>query len=386
MSSEISIILTLSVIIFLSPFISKVVKIPITPVEILIGSIAGYFGFVSSNNHLLQLVAEFGFLYLMFLAGVEVNLKKLFEIDRTLLKHGVFYLILLYGLSIAISYYLNISQVFMVILPLISVGLIVALTKEYGKDVNWLKMSMTIGILGEVVSIAVLTLVAGMLEFGLGFEFYKTIAFLLLFLFVFIMLFKLLRVLFWWYPEIKVYLMPHFDKDEKDIRISMAIFFITIGITLYLHLEVAFGAFLAGVFIATFFEHKTELPHKLESFGFGFLVPIFFVYIGASFKLEAIFMEGLIGNAFLIVGLMILVRLLSSLVFLKFLKFKEVVLFALSQSMPLTLLIAVATLAYHSKSISEVYYFSFILASLIEVIISMIGIKVIRNLRREVTN
>ena len=181
--------------------------------------------------------------------------------------------------------------------------------------------------------------------------------------------------------------MPHFDKDEKDIRISMALFFMTIAITLYLHLEVAFGAFLAGIFIRTFFEHKKELPHKLESFGFGFLVPIFFVNIGASFQIDSILREGLISNALLIVVLMISIRVISSLVFLKILSFKEVILFAFSQSMPLTLLIAVATLAYNSKSISELYYFAFILASLFEVIIGMIGIKVIKSLKkRKVTS
>ncbi len=383
MNNDVSIILSLSFIIFLSPFISKLIKIPITPVEIMLGSIAGYLGFISSNNHLFELIAELGFLYLMFLAGIEVNLRKLLEIDKTLLKQGFIYLVLLYALSIASSYYLNISRVFMVILPLISVGLIVTLTKEYGKDVKWLKLSMLIGTLGEVVSIIVLTFVSGILEFGLGFEFYKTMFFLVLFLILFILLFKLLRVLFWWYPEIKTFLMPHSDKDEKDIRISMALFFITIAITIYLNLEVAFGAFLAGIFIRTFFEHKKELPHKLESFGFGFLVPIFFVNIGASFEINSISREGLICNAVLIVTLMVSIRIISSLVFLKILSFKEVILFALSQSMPLTLLIAVATLAYYSKSISELYYFAFILASLFEVIIGMIGIKIIKGLKKE---
>lgn len=378
MSSEISIIATLSAIIFFSPFLSRLLRVPTTPIEIVLGSIAGYFALIDSENNLFHLVAEFGFLYLMFLAGVEVDLKRLLKIDRVIFKKGVGYITLLYLLSILITYYLNLSNIFIVVVPLISVGLIVALTKEYGKENRWLNLSMQIGTLGEVVSIAVLTFVAGMLEFGLGVEFYKTILFLILFLITFIALFKILRVLFWWYPEIKTYLMPHFDKDEKDIRISMAIFFLTIATTLYLHLEVAFGAFLAGVFIATFFEHKAELPHKLESFGFGFLVPIFFVYIGSSFNIDALFMQGLILKAILIVLFMIGVKFLSSLVFIKDLSLKGVTLFALSQSMPLTLLIAVTTLAYHSNSISQIYYFAFILASLFEVIICMIGIKLLK--------
>jgi len=378
MASEISIIITLSLIILLSPFLSKFVKIPTTPLEIIVGSIAGYFGFISSDNHFFELVAEFGFLYLMFLAGVEVNLKKLLKIDKDLFQKGLAYIFVLFLTSVSITYAFDLAKIFAITTPLISVGLIVALTKEYGKDEDWLKLSMTIGIIGEVVSICVLTFVAGALEFGLTTEFYKSIIYLFLFLLVFFMIFKSLRILFWWYPEIKTFLMPHFDKSEKDIRISMAIFFLTIAITLYLHLEVAFGAFLAGVFIATFFEHKTSLPHKLESFGFGFLVPIFFIYIGSSFKIESIFYDGLLLKAILIVIFMLFVRFLASFVFLNTLGFRKMLLFALSHSMPLTLLIAVATLAYHSVSISKDYYFAFILASLFEVIISMISIKLIK--------
>ena len=45
--------------------------------------------------------------------------------------------------------------------------------------------------------------------------------------------------------------------------------------------------------------------------------------------------------------------------------------------MPLTLLIAVATIAYHSSSIDKLHYFAFILASLFQVIIVTVLIKLI---------
>ena len=45
--------------------------------------------------------------------------------------------------------------------------------------------------------------------------------------------------------------------------------------------------------------------------------------------------------------------------------------------MPLTLLIATSTLAYQAKSIDLLHYNSFILAAIIEVLISMLGIKFI---------
>jgi len=97
---------------------------------------------------------------------------------------------------------------------------------------------------------------------------------------------------------------------------------------------------------------------------------------------------GFVRNAMLITGVMIGFRLAASTVFLNILGLKNTVLFALSHSMPLTLLIAVATIAYKSGGINENFYFSFILASLTQAIIVTICIKILmsyenKNLQKE---
>ncbi len=381
MSNEISIIITLSVIIFISPYLAKIFKIPTTPIEIVLGSLAGYFGFILDNG-LFHLIAEIGFFYLMFLAGTEVNLKVLLNMQKDTLKKSIIYISMLYVLAFIFSRFFHFGDIFIVIMPLISVGLILTLFKEYGKDNLWLNLSMSVGTLGEVVSIMALTLVGAMLEHGIGVELYKALGYLALFLIAMGFLFKFLRVIFWWYPELKTLLVPiNYDKDEKDIRLSMALFFLMIAVMLLLNLEIAFGAFIAGMFIATFFEYKEELPHKLSSFGFGFLVPIFFVYIGSTFKLESLLISGLIETALIITFSMIGIRIFASLIFYRYLGLKQMLLFALSHSMPLTLLIAIATLAYQNNNIDQFHYYGFILASLFQVIITMICIKFINRIK-----
>ena len=80
---------------------------------------------------------------------------------------------------------------------------------------------------------------------------------------------------------------------------------------------------------------------------------------------------------------MILIRFLSSTVFLKDIGLKSTALLALSHSMPLTLIIAVATLAVHNHSISQFYYYAFILSAIFEVIICMIFIRLIPKEEKE---
>lgn len=376
MEGNISIVLTLSAIIAFSPFLAKILKIPTTPVEIILGSILAFFGLLHEHE-LFALVAEFGFLYLMFIAGTEINVKKVLKIDKGLLSRAFIYLSLLYFLSFLSTVYLQLSNVFIAILPLISVGLIATLKKEYGNDTSWLPLAMIVGSVGEIVSITVLTITSEAFVSGIGVELFKTISTLMLFLSVIVLLFYALRVLFWWFPEIAPLLMPHLDNKDQDFRLSMAILFSFIALMMYLDLELAFGAFVAGMFIPTFFEHKHDLPKKLESYGFGFLVPIFFVHVGTSFNLAALYVDGLILTAFLVTALMIGIRVISALVFNQSGSLKDPVLLALSHSMPLTLLIAIATLAYHQHSIDKFHYYAFILASLFEVIIVMIAIKII---------
>lgn len=372
---NVTLIITLSLIIVFSPFIARALKLPTTPIEIILGSLFAYVGFIHDEK-LFELVAEFGFLYLMFIAGTEINLKNVLKTPPVTLKKTALYLVFLYAFSILFSLQFGLGKIFMVLLPLISVGLVASLTKEYGKT-PWLDLSMTVGGIGEVASIFILTITAATLQSGVGLGLVQTIVALLVFIFIMFLIFRIMQLVFWWFPTVATKLMPHEDNKEQDIRLSMGIFFLLLGAMLYLKLELAFGAFLAGIFLPTFFEHKHELPEKLASFGFGFLIPIFFIHIGTIFQLDALLMPGLITKALLITLVMVVMRVVASLVFVKNLGAIDAVLMGLSHAMPLTLLIAMATLAHQAKSIDQLHYYAFILAALFEVIGVMICIKLI---------
>lgn len=66
-----------------SPVVSKIIKAPVVVVEIVLGVVAGYLGLIYADDTL-KLVAKFGFVYLMFLAGIEINFKLVKVIKATL--------------------------------------------------------------------------------------------------------------------------------------------------------------------------------------------------------------------------------------------------------------------------------------------------------------
>ena len=374
MSDDVALMLNLSFIIWLSPFISKMIKMPTAPVEIVIGSIMAYFGLLYENDFF-DLIAEVGFLYLMFLAGMEVNLKQMFEESSGIMKKSFLFIFLLGLLSLIVGLILGFSPTVIISLPLISVGLLASLSKTYDKKEPWLKLAISVGILGEMASIIALTALDAASSVGFGVELFEKLGYLVLFLGGITLIYKLLNLLFWWYPELKKSLMPKFDTSDRDIRLSMALFFIMISIMLSLHLELALGAFIAGVAIGAFFHYNKSLEEKMSSLGFGFLIPIFFIHVGVSFDLKSLAMSGVVSGAVLITISMILIRVLAIFPLRDVASKRDVLISAISLSMPLTLLIAVATIGYNSGSIDIVTYYQLILASLFEVIIAMVIIK-----------
>ena len=115
----------------------------------------------------------------------------------------------------------------------------------------------------------------------------------------------------------------------------------------------------------------------MSSFGFGFLVPIFFIYVGASFDLANIMMPEISLKALLLVVLMFAIRLLAAFSLSFIIGKIQAVIIAFALSMPLTLMIAVATIAEMHRGINVFDYHAVILASILEVIISTIVIKVL---------
>ncbi len=380
MNAEIILILTLAIILLISPFVSNILKLPVSIVEIALGSLANTFGLLH-NNEMFKILAEVGFLYLMLLAGMEVNLKELLKMGKNLFIKGFLFLIVLYMLSILSIFLFKYSFIFILILPLISIGLMLSIQQEIGKQ-PWLDLAIKIGVLGELVSILLLTVVSGYFEFGFNNKLIRNIGILFGFLMFLTLIFLILRTIFWWYPKLKIYLMPGIDKYFQDVRIAISLFFIMISVMLILHLDMVLGAFIVGVFLTTFFEHNKDLEHKLSPFGFGFLITIFFVHVGSSLKLSLISFA-LIKDSIILTFLMIGLRIISSFLFFKELKFKNTILFGLSLSMPLTLLIAIATLAHQNHSISDHWFSVFVTTAVLEVIATMLGVKIINKISKK---
>jgi Kef-type K+ transport system membrane component KefB len=250
--------------------------------------------------------------------------------------------------------------------------MIMALINEYGKKFKWLEIVLIVGVIGEIISISAIVIYESYIHNGVGFELFKNISIFFIVLFLIYQSFKLLNILFWWFPELKTLIMPEDDSKVESVRISAALFILLIAIMNILHIDMVLGAFFAGIYIANFFEHKKDLPHTLHKVGFGFLVPIFFIYVGTTMDLNLIFSAEILYHALLILSALIFVRVVSSyLAYSSHLDPVETFLLALGDSMPLTFIIAIATIAYEATLIAKNEYLSLIVAGMLSGVIIM---------------
>ncbi len=371
------ILIALPILIVISPFVSQIIKVPIAAVEILFGSIFGYFGLLNENEFF-YFLSKIGFLFLMFLVGMEIDLKRFALSEKRFLKRTILYFLILYFLSFVLCAFFELNIVYFILFPIFSLGMLMILLKEYGKNHKWLALALSIGMVGELVSILALTILSRSLQGVFGFEFIEEIVLLFFILMFFYFLFKVTKILFWWFPTLKTSIMPHDDMKEQDIRFSISLAIMMVGLMVYLHIDLVLGAFLSGIFISTFFSHKVGLHEKLSSLGFGFFVPVFFIYVGFTLPLEAFSNYQTMMHALFVIVITVLIRILTSLVsFLGYLNLKDTILFALSTSMPLTFTVAVATAGFQAEAITQEQYYAFIIAGIVGSIGIMVVIKMI---------
>ena len=368
-----------SMLIFLAPMISKITRLSLVVIEILLGALVLNTATIGESGALKE-VAHIGFLFLMFLAGIEVDLKSFFALGRGFIKKMALYFFVIYISAILIVISFDLPLIYAIAFPVMSLGMIMILIQDYSKKQIWVDLALKIGVVGEIISISMLVLLNGYYSFGVGYELGIAMGILALFSAFMVVVFKVSDIIFWWFPHLRNLLIPEVCDMKEDIRYSMMLFFFMIMIVSLLDIEAALGAFISGVIISNFFKEHKSLHSKLNDIGFGFLIPLFFIYIGSTLDFGAIFANRhIIMHALDICVAMIVVRIIASLVAFGYdlRSGRNIALFVLGSAMPLTFLVATATLGLNIGAIEKGDYYSFVLAAMMEAVAFMTIIKLL---------
>jgi Kef-type K+ transport system membrane component KefB len=132
------------------------------------------------------------------------------------------------------------------------------------------------------------------------------------------------------------------ETSQAILRCTVLLLMVLLAVTNEFHLDAVLGAFLAGMVLRRWLgESAPELEEKLDAVGYGFFIPIFFVYSGMTLDVRSIADAPL--RVVLFLALMVAVRGLPALlVYRGLLSGRDRVALGLITATSLPLLVALA--------------------------------------------
>jgi Kef-type K+ transport system membrane component KefB len=280
----------------------KLEKIPIVIFEIILGFLAGkyLFGNIDRESFLiLDFLALYGFLFLMFLSGLEIDVDQIIASLphqklswSRFLKNPLLVGITQFILAILLSYVaafllaqiIHIPSIwyFSLIMVTTSVAIVLPVLKNRGETGSRFgQMIIIAAAVADILSIILFTFTAFLLKSGFH---YKLLYILALFI-IFFIFYKLLSR--WKVIPVFKKLSYQLSQAASQIRIRGAILIIMIFVVIsqYIGKEVVLlGAFLSGLVLSSMLHRERSLMLvKLDGMGFGFFIPFFFIMVGVEF-------------------------------------------------------------------------------------------------------
>jgi monovalent cation:H+ antiporter-2, CPA2 family len=387
-SASVASLVTVMIVAFLTPILMhrfKLSFIPVVVAEILMGLLLGKSGLNLVHEDMwLETLSTLGFIFLMFLSGLEIDFSSFKGIQKreqlangknepntfrvaSIIFIGIFALSL--GLSYLIVLFGFVDNVFLMtlIISTISLGVVLPTLKEAQLTKTVIgQIILLVAVIADLVTMVLLAVFVSLNETDGG------NTWLLLILFV---------------AGVGLYFIGRRFKNRAFLeamskgtiqigtRAVFALIIVLVAVSESVGAENILGAFLAGVLVSLLSPNQ-ELVHKLDSFGYGFLIPIFFVMVGVKLDIWSLFSEpGLL----LLIPVLLFALLISKMIPVYFLirwyDIKSVLAAGFLLTSTLSLVIAAATIGERIGVITPEMSGTFILVAIITSIITPIFFK-----------
>jgi len=279
-------LLTIAIFAFIIPLITGRIGVPAVVGEIIFGIFLGVLGLSLDTEGLIVIdfLAGFGLIFLMFLAGLEIDFSKveIYGVKPFLL--GICIFILTLGLSVFLTSKLGYGLYLAILLSTSAVGLVVPTIRELGMlKTDFGQTTLIASFIADFGAVLLVTLYTLHFEKGVTWE----MSLIALIFVLFFVVYYVGKLAIWHYPE---RLSAWFKSDhpsEMGVRAAFALLLVFVALSGIADVEAILGAFLAGVMLALLFRGGTVLEQKLYGIGYGFLIPIFFINIGMQFDVGA---------------------------------------------------------------------------------------------------
>lgn len=350
------------------PLLSKKIRLPASVGEILFGVLVGAEVLnLVHKSEFIDITAELGFLLLMFIAGLELDFRKLEAGGVRPLLQGLGVTVCVFGLAFLAAVGLGLKPFYGLVGGAISIGIPLVLLQETGLGKTPFGQNiMLVGSIGEFASILLVTAVAaydhaGGINVGFALELAELSVIFVAAYFVL----AVLRTAVWWRSESFSRVAESHDPSEIGVRGGLFLMFIFVAAAAHFQIDPILGSFLAGALYSFVFRGKGPLELKFMSMGNGFFVPFFFISVGLNFSIA----KAKDGDLLLLGKLLLVMVAARILAFVLVPRSDKNILTSVGSglllSAPLTLLVVVANLGVGLGELDETAHATIILLALI---------------------
>lgn len=297
------IFLLVLLIILFAPILLNRLRIPHIIGMILAGLVIGEHGFnILARDSSFELFGKVGLYYIMFLAGLEMNMAD-FKQNRgkaVMLGLLAFIIPIMIGLVVNMTFlkYSLITSVLLASMYASHTLVAYPIVIRYGVS-RHRSVSIAVGgtAVTDTLTLLVLAVVGGMFKGESGGLFWVWLVVKVVFLGGLIMYF-FLRIGRWFFRR--------YDDNVMQFIFVLAMVFLGAGLMEFVGMEGILGAFLAGLVLNRLIPHVSPLMNHLEFVGNALFIPYFLIGVGMMIDIHVIFGHG---DALKVAGVMIAVAL-----------------------------------------------------------------------------
>ncbi len=284
---------------------------------------------------ILEFLSLTGFIFLMFLGGLEIDMdqvilsfpRRKLSVSR-LMKNplivGILYFLITIILAVTgakgLSRIVDIKNTwyFSLVMVTTSVGIILPVIKNRGEvKGSFGQLLIIIAAVADILSIILFTFTAYILKNGFKLEI-TYILFLFGFFYLLYVLGNRLKGLN--FLKKITFQLSH-AASQLSVRGTIFLLLLFVVVSQYIsHEVILLGAFLSGILLSLFLHKgRSLLMIKLDSMGYGFFIPVFFIMVGVKFDPSALkeFELSLIPFLIILLVMLFLIKIIPASLFVK---------------------------------------------------------------------
>ena len=273
-------------IILFAPIIMGKLRIPHIIGMVLAGVIIGHYGLdILERDDSFELLGRVGLYYIMFLAGLEMDMEGVKKNSRRFFIFGILTccvpLGLTYLMAITLLHYSPPAAFLLGCIMASNTLIAYPIIGRYGLQRH---PSVTLSVGSSMISLFMALVMLAALsgsfsEGGADFRFWA--------LFV-LKLAAYIAAMLWFIPRTTRYFLRRYSDAVMQFTFVLAVMFLNAALTALIGLEGIFGAFFSGLILNRYIPHVSPLMNRLEFTGNALFIPYFLIGVGMLINIHTL--------------------------------------------------------------------------------------------------